>query len=1084
MGKRIRALLISMAVLLAAMVSLASCGKRTYSVTFKSGTETVAVAETDKEGRVYPAYAECAEGVRFVGWYESEESTTPFDFEKEITSDITLYARFASLTYEVKYDVGCEGLKAPVQESVNHDGTFTVKAAPERVGYEFKGWTDGSGLYFDGDVYVADSGTITLVATWEYRVLTVEFLDDKGEAFETKEVPYLGDATVRAEYVYAPADESNFVFEETEDGEAYAVSAKEPYSLSGELALPKTYKGKPVREVAKRGFNYTSVEELFIPSSYRTVKAEGFSSNSSLKAVYIEEGLETIEACAFQSIGLVERFELPASLKNIKWHAFADLFYDMNSYLWLEDGQKQIMDEFAFTVAEGGNFVWDEELKCLYDKDYTKLIFVSPSLETLEVPVGVKEIYPSLCHNYLNLKTLNIAAHLKEIGPAAFSGAWGLTNLNIKGSVEKLWGTSYVSPDGVNVSNDGVFHDADLRSVVFPDGLKFIDGGTFFWNQNLEEITLPATVEYISEQAFHNDDSSIPGGTLEHVFKTYLANGGLKTIKLSNGATQTANGKYVFDGKSVIEKGTGANGGDFFIFYCMGAEGATYSIPEGVTKLNLFAFSENLYVETLIIPEGVEEIPCAFAMDAQKLKRVEIPASVKLINNEIPDGLWGNVMMWGSYGAFTSCDNLTEIVFAENSRLEVIKQNSFLAIGAEKLELPASLTELESFSIYGENMTEIVVGEGNAYFKTVDGVLYSADGKKLILYPGGKQDETFTSPAGTETIGAGSFNNNYFLRKVIFSEGVVLLEPNAFNRCYNADLDEETFEILRKYGLKEVVLPSTLEYIGDAAFASCNMLEKIVFNGAVPELGKEYGGNALGTENMETGEIVLFDNLKFEVPDQYIKDYYLAFYAYQPNYAKGFDEAKLPKVSYVFDSKGGSAIDGVSAVMVEKMPVPEKEGVYFHGWYSVDGTASGEWGDMVAFPYLFDGGESVTLYARWENTRKQDGTMDIWGFELVEGQTVSVTMGASVSEVWFTFTAEEDCVMGLGGFDALSDFMWMYQIFDRAGVDMTQPDWWMYMPDSDRNGYKLKGGVTYYIHFECVCEDTEINFFPDIFRGE
>ena len=154
----------------------------------------------------------------------------------------------------------------------------------------------------------------------------------------------------------------------------------------------------------------------------------------------------------------------------------------------------------------------------------------------------------------------------------------------------------------------------------------------------------------------------------------------------------------MFDGKSVIEKGAGANGGDFFIFYCMGAEGATYSIPEGVTKLNLFAFSENLYVETLIIPEGAEEIPCGFAMNAQKLKRVEIPASVKLINNEIPDGLWGNIMMWGSYGAFISCANLTEIVFAENSSLEVIKQNSFLGIGAEKLELPASLTELESFS--------------------------------------------------------------------------------------------------------------------------------------------------------------------------------------------------------------------------------------------------------------------------------------------------------------------------------------------------------------------------------------------------
>ena len=165
MGKRIKALLISMAVLLVAMVSLASCGKRTYSVMFKSGTETVAVAETDKEGRVYPAYAECAEGVRFVGWYESEESTTPFDFEKEITSDKTLYARFASLTYEVKYDAGCEGLKAPVQESVNHDGTFTVK-----VEYISCGSLEGKTLLL----------VDPMLATGSSLVLTYNALCEKG----------------------------------------------------------------------------------------------------------------------------------------------------------------------------------------------------------------------------------------------------------------------------------------------------------------------------------------------------------------------------------------------------------------------------------------------------------------------------------------------------------------------------------------------------------------------------------------------------------------------------------------------------------------------------------------------------------------------------------------------------------------------------------------------------------------------------------------------------------------------------------------------------------------------------------------
>ena len=101
---------------------------------------------------------------------------------------------------------------------------------------------------------------------------------------------------------------------------------------------------------------------------------------------------------------------------------------------------------------------------------------------------------------------------------------------------------------------------------------------------------------------------------------------------------------------------------------------------------------------------------------------------------------------------------------------------------------------------------------------------------------------------------------------MIFSEGVVLLEPNAFNRCYNADYDEETWEILRKYGLKEVVLPSTLEYIGDLAFSSCNMLEKNRFQRSRAELGKEYGANALGTEDWETEKSCFLTILNLKCP--------------------------------------------------------------------------------------------------------------------------------------------------------------------------------------------------------------------------
>ena len=87
---------------------------------------------------------------------------------------------------------------------------------------------------------------------------------------------------MRAEYVYAPADESNFVFELTEDGEAYAVSAKRALFAVGRAGVAQNVQRRGKRS-RKNGFNHTSMEKLFIPSSYRTVKAEGFYGNSSLK---------------------------------------------------------------------------------------------------------------------------------------------------------------------------------------------------------------------------------------------------------------------------------------------------------------------------------------------------------------------------------------------------------------------------------------------------------------------------------------------------------------------------------------------------------------------------------------------------------------------------------------------------------------------------------------------------------------------------------------------------------------------------------------------------------------------------------
>ena len=44
------------------------------------------------------------------------------------------------------------------------------------------------------------------------------------------------------------------------------------------------------------------------------------------------------------------------------------------------------------------------------------------------------------------------------------------------------------------------------------------------------------------------------------------------------------------------------------------------------------------------------------------------------------------------------------------------------------------------------------MAEGNTHYKSVDGALMTADGKKLIAYPSLSEQTSFTIPAGTVTV--------------------------------------------------------------------------------------------------------------------------------------------------------------------------------------------------------------------------------------------------------------------------------------------------------------------------------------------
>lgn len=142
-------------------------------------------------------------------------------------------------------------------------------------------------------------------------------------------------------------------------------------------------------------------------------------------------------------------------------------------------------------------------------------------------------------------------------------------------------------------------------------------------------------------------------------------------------------------------------------------------------------------------------------------------------------------------GAFLYCENLTAIYIHE-----AIERIDFMAF--------PSCPKLSS----------IIVDADNPHFKTVDGNLYSKDGKMLLKYAPGKQETSFTVPDGVESIWHGAFDGCYALTNIKIPDSVNMIGSFAFQSCIN---------------LESIVIPEGVTVILDNAFASCAKLSSVVF---------------------------------------------------------------------------------------------------------------------------------------------------------------------------------------------------------------------------------------------------------------
>ena len=167
------------------------------------------------------------------------------------------------------------------------------------------------------------------------------------------------------------------------------------------------------------------------------------------------------------------------------------------------------------------------------------------------------------------------------------------------------------------------------------------------------------------------------------------------------------------------------------------------------------------------------------------------------------------------------------------------------ATNLQTLELPKTDSLFVMDSLIGvPNITTLILEENNPYFTLLDGVLYSKDLSRLLYYPSGKQDKSYTVPSGVtyinglmdnthlETLNIHDFVGAFPVQGMTSLKEILVSESNTRYHSVDGILYEHDTLICypaNKTGAIYVV-PKNITKIGIYAFFDNNYLESVDLN--------------------------------------------------------------------------------------------------------------------------------------------------------------------------------------------------------------------------------------------------------------
>ena len=381
--------------------------------------------------------------------------------------------------------------------------------------------------------------------------------------------------------------------------------------------------------------NLTSIT---IPEGVTSIGRYAFDECSSLTSITIPNSVTSIGDGAFRRCKNLTSITIPNSVTSIGDSAFWGCSSLTN--ITIPEGITSIGDDAFYMCSSLTSINVSENNKnycsvdgVLFNKDKTELIQYPIKKEgtSYKIPNSVTSIGDRIFRWCENLTSITIPNSVTSIGQEAFLGCSSLTSITIPNSVTSI--------------EKWVFADcSSLTSITIPEGVTSIGSYAFYDCSSLTNITIPNSVTSIWDNCFEDCSSltsiTIPEGVTSIGHGVFNSCGNLTSINVSENNKNYCSVDGVLFNKDKTE----------IIKYPEGKDGASYKIPEGVTRIENSAFNQCNNLTSLTISNGVINIADYAFYSCESFEKILCLGDAPKLGSKSFDGCSSNLKIYAKNG--------------------------------------------------------------------------------------------------------------------------------------------------------------------------------------------------------------------------------------------------------------------------------------------------------------------------------------------------------------------------------------------------------------------------------------------------